>query len=349
MLLPPWAGGRPARRGDRGTPGGGRDAWAEGARGGKEDGGRRGGLVRPTKGRGRRCPPGPTQHPFAPIILRRVAKVACTHTEIMSMHCTQCGAEGSGRFCGPCGASLVELPCPSCSADLPPGTRFCTECGSPLRSRDAGAHGPPTPAAGAGVAGGPGVLPWGIAGVLLTALLVVGGVSLLGGNGGTGGPAGPTAPAGALGPAPNIDLNTMTPADAAWRLFNRVAGALEQRDSVEVINFLPMALDAHEIARPLDDGQLFRYSFLLRVAMDYEGALQTAREGLERSPDHLLLLSAAAEAAREMGDDETARAYYTHLLDVWEEESASDLDDYQGHPRLIPVLRQEAEAYLDRS
>ncbi|CAN5660592.1 hypothetical protein BH23GEM11_BH23GEM11_11570 [soil metagenome] len=260
------------------------------------------------------------------------------------MHCTQCGAEGSGRFCGPCGASLVELPCPSCNAELPPGTRFCTECGSPLRTREAGAPpGPPAPTVGAGV------LPWGIAGVLLTALLVVGGVSLLGGNGGTGGPAGPTAPAGTLGPAPNIDLNTMTPADAAIRLFNRVAGALQQRDSVEVLNFLPMAMDAHEIARPLDDGQLFRYSFLLRVAMDYDGALATAREGLERSPDHLLLLSAAAEAAREMGEEETARNYYSHLLDVWEVESASDNEDYQGHPGLIPVIRQEAEAYLVRS
>jgi len=265
------------------------------------------------------------------------------------MHCTQCGAEGSGRFCGPCGASLVELPCPSCGTELPPGTRFCTECGSPLRSGDSAGQGQPDPGARAAAGAGAGVLPWGIAGVLLTALLVVGGVSLLGGNGGGGGPAGPTAPTGTLGPAPNIDLNSMTPADAAIRLFNRVAGALAQRDSVEVMNFLPMAIDAHEIARPLDDGQLFRYSFLLRVAMDYEGALRTAREGLERSPDHLLLLSAAAEAAREMGDEETAADYYAHLLDVWEEESASDLEDYQGHRGLIPVIRQEAEAYLGRS
>lgn len=258
------------------------------------------------------------------------------------MHCTQCGAEGSGRFCGPCGASLIDLPCPACEAELPAGTRFCTECGSPLRTREALAAAPPT---------GPSpsvALPWGVAGILLTLLLVVGGISILGGNGIAGGAGGQAPPSGTLGAAPNIDLNSMTPGEAATRLFNRVAGALEQRDSLEVLNFLPMALDAHEIARPLEDGQLFRYSFLLRVAMEYEQALATAREGLERSPDHLLLLSAAAEAARELGDEETARGYYQHLVEVWEVESASNRIDYMEHPGLVPIVRQEAEAYLGR-
>jgi len=256
------------------------------------------------------------------------------------MHCTQCGAEGSGRFCGPCGASLTDLPCPACATELPAGTRFCTDCGSPLRTREA------LVAAGAASGTSPSVaLPWGVAGVLLTLLLVWGGVSILGDGRGAGGQA---PPPGTLGAAPNIDLNSMTPGEAATRLFNRVASALQQRDSIEVLNFLPMALDAHEIARPLEDGQLFRYSFLQRVAMEYEQALATAREGLERSPDHLLLLSAAAEAARELGDEEAARAYYRHLLDVWEVESASNRIDYMEHPGLVPIVRQEAEAYLGR-
>jgi hypothetical protein len=258
------------------------------------------------------------------------------------MHCTQCGAEGSGRFCGPCGASLVELPCPACGLELPPGTRFCVQCGSPLRTREA-ASVPPT----GGGAPTSAVLPWAVSGVLLTALLVVAGMTVFQGGPGAGA-AGATAapPSGALGPAPNVDLASMTPGDAADRLFNRVAEGLAVRDSVEVRNFLPMALDAHELARPLDDGRLFRLSFLQRVAADPEASLATAREGLERSPDHLLLLSSAAEAALELGDEATARAYYAHMLDVWDAESAADREDYRDHIRLLPVIRDQAQQFL---
>jgi hypothetical protein len=267
------------------------------------------------------------------------------------MHCTQCGAPGTGRFCGQCGASLVDLPCAACGTELAPGTRFCNDCGTPHRAEEVLA-GERRAAAGAGAGAGGGAaqfLPWGVAGVLLVALMVVGGMSILGsGSGpvvqGGQGAAGP----GALGPAPNVDLASMTPGEAAWRLFNRVAQALEARDTVEVENFLPMAIDAHEIARPLDDLELFRLSFLYRVASDPGAALTVALEGLERSPNHLLLLSAAAEAHRESGDEEAARVHFARLLEVWEEERVRGEEEYEQFGRLLPVLREEAEAYLAR-
>jgi hypothetical protein len=184
--------------------------------------------------------------------------------------------------------------------------------------------------------------------VLLVLLLVVGGVSILSPGNATGGaPQGGTP--GALGPAPNVDLSSMTPGEAARRLFNRVAGGLERQDSAEVANFLPMAIDAHEIARPLDDLQLFRLSFLYRVALDPEAALAVAMEGLERSPDHVLLLSAAAEAYRALDDDEGARVHYARLLEVWEAETAREDETYEGFGLLLPVLRDDAERYLGRS
>ncbi len=256
------------------------------------------------------------------------------------MHCTQCGAEGAGRFCGPCGASLVELPCSACGLELPPGTRFCIDCGTPLRTPEAAPAGAvSTPAGGT-------LLPWAVSGVLLTALLVVAGMTVFS-NAGAPGQAPPQGGApGALGPAPNVDLASMSPGEAADRLFNRVAAGLQARDSVEVLNFLPMALDAHELARPLDDGRLFRLSFLQRVATDYGAALETAQEGLARSPDHLLLLSAAAEAAIELGQPELAREHYRHMLEVWEVEEASERQDYLEHPRLLPVIREDAERFL---
>jgi tetratricopeptide (TPR) repeat protein len=138
----------------------------------------------------------------------------------------------------------------------------------------------------------------------------------------------------------------MSPGEAADRLFNRVAMALQVRDSVEVMNFLPMALDAHEMAQPLSEVRLFRLSFLQRVATEYNQALATALEGLAREPNHLLLLSAAAEASRELGDLDGARAYFQQLVDVWDAETALDREDYQDHARLLPILREDAETFL---
>jgi hypothetical protein len=220
--------------------------------------------------------------------------------------------------------------------ELPPGTRFCVACGSPLR----GPGGQPERAPSG--AGGGTVLPWAVSGVLLTALLVVAGMTVFSGG---GAPAQPP-PQGALGPAPNVDLASMSPGEAARRLFNRVVSGMERRDSAEVANFLPMAIDAHEIARPLDDLELFRLSFLYRAALDPDAALTTAMEGLERSPDHVLLLSAAAEAYRELNDDVAARVHFARLLEVWEVETARGQEEYEGFSLLLPVIREDAERFL---
>jgi hypothetical protein len=251
------------------------------------------------------------------------------------MHCTQCGAPGAGRFCGPCGATLVELDCHSCGSKAEPGVRFCTTCGASLR---AGGEG------GASARSASDRLAWVVAAVLLVAVASFGAASIFRGGSESGSMA--QTPPGQLGAAPNIDLNSMSPGEAADRLYNRVAMGLSARDTMEVLNFLPMALDAHEIARPLSEVRLFRLSFLHRVALDFEAAQAVALEGLERAPNHLLLLSAAAESSREMGDEAAALGYYRRLLEVWDSEMASGLEDYGSHERLLPIIREEAERAL---
>lgn len=256
------------------------------------------------------------------------------------MHCTQCGAEGPGRFCGRCGATLQPTPCPGCGQDLELGTRFCTTCGAPARLQE------PAPSALGPAAASPTLVPWILTGVLLLALIVAGGMQILGGGRGPA-VAGPQAGTG-LGPAPNIDLASMSPGDAADRLYNRVAMALAARDSMEVLNFLPMALDAHELARPLTAVRVFRLSFLQRVALEFDQARATAEAGLEAHPNHLLLLSSAAEASREAGDQDAARRFFEQMLSVWDTEIGSDNLDYRDHERLLPVIREEAENFLGR-
>lgn len=271
--------------------------------------------------------------------------------------CPTCGAEVSGNFCSRCGAALGTRACPSCGADARPGDRFCTTCGSPIAASGPAPASSPASfrASGGQGAEGDGSLGWWVAGLLLVALMVVALIPVLSAErgrtdgttpaGAVGGQAG--AGGSALGPAPNVDLSSMTPREAADRLFDRVMRSAEQGDSAQALRFLPMAIGAYERARPLDADGLFHLSALLRTGDRAQEALETARRGLEDSPDHLLLLAAAAEAARQAGDLETAERHYRHLLEVWDEESARDLEDYRVHSALLPTLREEARTFLD--
>jgi Double zinc ribbon len=47
--------------------------------------------------------------------------------------CTNCGKPvGSEKFCSNCGAPVGLSKCPKCGNDVPPGTRFCGNCGNKM-------------------------------------------------------------------------------------------------------------------------------------------------------------------------------------------------------------------------
>lgn len=263
--------------------------------------------------------------------------------------CNQCGADSPGLFCASCGASMKTVVCVSCATEVPPGSRFCTECGTAVRESgrraavEGGTNGGEASALLGSSAGW-----WVSGGLLLVLLAILGGQVLTDANGSDVGLA-PGAPgsSGSLGPAPNVDLSTMTSREAADALFNRVMGALAVEDTVEVVNFLPMALDAYELARPLDEDGLFHLSLLERFAGDYRSSLDSALEGLEDNPDHLLNLSSAAEAARELGYLEAAQEYYERMLSAWDAELAEERPEYTEHSPLMPLIRSEAEEFLE--
>ena len=62
------------------------------------------------------------------------------------MLCAKCGAENPAgkRFCGDCGATLVNR-CAQCGAENPPEKKFCGDCGSPLGTAMAAAVVPSSP------------------------------------------------------------------------------------------------------------------------------------------------------------------------------------------------------------
>lgn len=251
--------------------------------------------------------------------------------------CPECGKAATGNFCQQCGAKLGGRFCNQCGAKVAPNAKFCNQCGD--KAGDGGGH----RAAAAATVGGQN-LRWWIAGIAMFGLIIVVGTQMVS----PGGPAAPTpvqpAPQTSVGTLP--DLTSMTPIEAADRLFERVMRAIARGDSAEAQQFMPMAVGAYERARPLDLDGLFHLSLLERTAGLLEEALATAQQILDQDPDHLLGLHAAAEAAAELGRDVEAALHYRHIVDVYAPQMARQLLEYVDHSGITDNLLSGAEAFL---
>lgn len=294
--------------------------------------------------------------------------------------CPHCGADApaEANFCPACGGALRGPDCAHCGAPSGGADRFCTQCGAQLSE--------PLPVAGAkagtgattvrddlspGVApareggdahatasvpassGWTGAAPWAVAGVAVAGMLAL--VLLLvlrdAGGQGNGSPPSPAGQAPPLGPTSAVDLSSMTPREAAERLFNRVMTAVESDNSAEAERFLPMALAAYDRIGALSLDDRFHLSLLHAAAGDGAQALAVAEAGLAVRPTHLLCLAAAAEGALLLGDSATAAAHYRTFVEAYDDELRTGLTEYTsreaGHPDLLPALLAEARAYLD--
>ncbi len=148
----------------------------------------------------------------------------------------------------------------------------------------------------------------------------------------------------AMGPS-DIDLSSMTPRDAADRLFNHVMTALARGDTADARSFQPMAVQAYQVAEPLDLDGLFHES-LLQGLTDPEEALVTASRILKSDPDHLLGLGAAAQASLAAGDTAATVGYYQHFLRVYDAQLARKLPEYEAHREYIEGVKPEAQAFV---
>lgn len=250
------------------------------------------------------------------------------------MKCPHCGSEAAGKFCAECGAAVTGPSCVSCGATAQPGASFCIFCGTPIHRRPAAR------------AGGRTML-W-ASGALAGLLLVVAGYWALGRDE----PADPlpVPPAAGLAPAAGgasqVDLSSMTPREAADRLYDRIMRAASAGDTAEALAFLPMALSAYDLVVPLDADGHYHVSLLYALDADYPAARETAEAALADAPDHLLLLGAAGRAAAELGDDDGANSYYRRFLTAWDDEQARGLEEYSMHSIPLTEMRQAAETRL---
>lgn len=157
-------------------------------------------------------------------------------------------------------------------------------------------------------------------------------------------PARPGVAAGGAPAAAVTDISNMTPGEAASRLYDRVMRAASANDTAQVQMFLPMAIDAHEMAKPFSSDEAFHLSSLQRMAMRNDEALASAQEALTLDPNHLLLLYTAGEAARAAGREDVAGEFANQLLEVWDEEMASGKEEYQMHQGMMDDIRAFAES-----
>lgn len=258
------------------------------------------------------------------------------------MKCPNCGAQSDGAFCSECGSPLKGAQCRECNAALATGARFCNNCGSPT--------GRAAPAAGSG-----NKLPWIVAGIAALALIGVlarQGIKPDAGASADGrvpldqmadpAAAGSVASGAPSGPGPLSG----TPREQADRLFNRIMTERESGDTAQAKFFAPMAVQAYEMAGQLDADGLYHLSLIHIVAGNFSAARETAERILATSPNHLLALSAAANAARAAGDDSAARAYFQKFIQSYDTESKATRPEYQDHGKMFPEMKTEAEGFL---
>lgn len=251
------------------------------------------------------------------------------------MYCENCGAKTAGNFCSSCGTAAGGALCSKCGHKPEPGATFCNKCGTKMAARAGG------PGGGGAGAGDGSKLAWWISGALLVGIILVSAWPVI-----QGGDSAALPQPQRTQDASSVDLNSMSPRQAADALFDRVMRAASAGDQGEFEQFLPMAIAAHQLAEPLDADGKYHLSTLFYQSSSFAESLAVAEEVLAGDPNHLLLLSSAARAAVAMDDSATARTHFTHMLEVWNGELARDLPEYQAHEGERSQMEQAAEAFL---
>jgi hypothetical protein len=266
----------------------------------------------------------------------------------MAEQCPACGAPASGRFCDQCGAAIAAA-CRECGNPLPRGARFCNMCGASAAAVPGAA------------AARPSMLPWFVAGAAVIGLAAVLLVSHFRGDeqprpGGTSAAQPPFAaapgassgaPGVAGGPGGNpqaVDLSSMTPREAADRLFNRVMTATSAGDTAQAQRFLPMAIMAYQRVESLDADGRYHLAALHLVGGDYAGARAEADSILAANPTHLFGLFTAGEAETGRGNAVAAKDFYRRFLAAYASEMAKRLPEYEEHSQGLPAMKAQATA-----
>lgn len=253
-----------------------------------------------------------------------------------TVQCPGCGKPASGNFCRHCGAPIMSV-CPSCGADVTPGSRACQACGVSLVPAASKQR---TPKA---------IAPWAAIGIATIALFVAL-ASWFARSGGPAESASPSPPLSSAGPLSGQppDLSSMTPREAADRLFNRVMTASESGNNEEALRFAPMALAAYDNLGALDNDARYHVALLHLTTGDVDGVRVQIAMLRQSVPNHLLAIMLEHQIAERNGKKDDAARTYRAFLAAYDAEMAKGRDEYQEHRGGIERFREAAQASVAR-
>jgi len=221
---------------------------------------------------------------------------------------------GDGRHCGSCGTACE------------PGALYCSDCGSPL-------GGPPAKSLRAR-------LPWILSGLALVAFAVA--ISFMI-RGSTGERAEGMPPTGSIiegTPASGggaVDLASMSPRQAADRLFERTMRTDSAGDTTQALFFADMAVQTYGMvpAAELDADAWFHLGLLELLRGAPDAAAVHAETILAQSPDHLLAWILSEQIADGRGDTSAAEQARNRFLQALESQRSLNLEEYEQHRGII--------------
>jgi len=222
--------------------------------------------------------------------------------------------------------------CESCGATLSPKARFCHRCGAPLGAARATAGKRPRRNS---------ILVYSIAVVSVIGTTLAAAIFATHYFGRRA----PPAPDNTASTMPStVDLSTMTPRQAADRLFNRAISASERGDTEEAVQFAPMAITAYERVTTLDADARYHLGLLYLVLGDLERTREQIAILKQIVPRHLLALVLEHDVASRAGNATAAARTAAEFLAAYDEEMASARPEYEAHRFSIDGLRSAAAA-----
>lgn len=218
-----------------------------------------------------------------------------------------------------------SVTCPSCGGRAPIGPRYCQGCGASLDGASWLTPQTLTVLAAAGIA-----------------LVALGFLFASVINVEQAPPVSSTVTA-APRPVPP-DLSTMSPREAADRLFNRVMTADEQGDAGAVQQFAPMALSAYDMLENLDTDALYHVGLIQTAAGDLDRARDYTDQLTTIVPGHLLAIILEHRLATQENDQVAASRAIELFQSRYDDEIVIDRPEYQHHRPSIEKFRDEINA-----
>lgn len=229
--------------------------------------------------------------------------------------------------------AIESIQCPNCGKTT--AGKFCSHCGAPARASDGSTRvkaGNVSP-----------VVPWTALGISVLALIVALGAWFAHGERNAAPEMAAMPPAAGDMPSA-VDLSSMSPREAADRLYNRIMAAAERGDAAEAARFTPMALQAYDNLGGLDEDARYHVALIYLVAGDVKSAQAQLDRLRKTAPHHLLGFMLAQQIAeRNKNKDGAARAYKGFLA-AYDAEMAQGRVEYQDHQGAIEHFRQAAKA-----